>query len=206
MALLSGAGISSAAQYKIKSGDTLGEIARSHNVLLTDVIEDNPQIQNANLIYPNQIVYIDESAPKKSSNPAPQAYFATSGVKDGRISLGESEIALLARLIHSEANGESFEGKVAVGNVVLARMLDERFPNTLHDVIFAKNQFSVVSNGSINAAASNEAIKAAYEAVNRTNQGNNDMSLYFYNPSIVSQSWLESRPHTKTVGNHAFKK
>lgn len=54
---------------------------------------------------------------------------------------------LLAKIAMAEAEGEDIEGKAYVIMVVLNRMLDDRFPDTIEDVIFAPKQFSPISNG-----------------------------------------------------------
>ena len=46
---------------------------------------------------------------------------------------------LLAALIHAEARGESFNGKVAVGAVVLNRVDDPRWPDTVEAVVLSRD-------------------------------------------------------------------
>lgn len=58
-----------------------------------------------------------------------------------------SNVAALAAIIECEAGGECYEGKVAVGAVVLNRVSSSRFPNTVMGVITQKNQFSPVASG-----------------------------------------------------------
>lgn len=48
---------------------------------------------------------------------------------------------LLAKVIWVEARGESEEGQQAVAEVVLNRLVSDRFPNNLHDVIYGEGQF-----------------------------------------------------------------
>lgn len=54
----------------------------------------------------------------------------------------DDEIEMLARLLFLEARNQSIEGQRAVIEVVFNRLLSDEFPNTLHDVVYAKNQFS----------------------------------------------------------------
>ena len=55
----------------------------------------------------------------------------------------QNEIYILAQLIHGEARGESLDGMVAVGNVVMNRVLNRRyFGNTIESVVTASGQFS----------------------------------------------------------------
>ena len=119
-------------------------------------------------------------------------------------SIAKDERDLLVRLVHAEAKGEAYEGKVAVALVVLNRVEDKRFPNTIKDVIYAKNQFQPVANGSINKLADEQAEKAVMEAL--ALKGQDDQSVYFFNPKLTSDSWIRTRTVTKTIGNHLFAK
>jgi spore germination cell wall hydrolase CwlJ-like protein len=113
----------------------------------------------------------------------------------------EADINLLARLINAEAKGESFNGKVAVGNVILNRVKSSKFPNTIRDVIYQPRQFQPVSNGAINNQPSEESLKAAHESLKTNLIGN---ALYFYNPYTATDAWIRTREVTTTIGNHSF--
>ena len=63
-----------------------------------------------------------------------------------QVGFEEGDRKLLANLIYCEARGESYDGKVAVGAVVINRVLSERFPNTVVGVIYAPNQFAPVKS------------------------------------------------------------
>lgn len=54
----------------------------------------------------------------------------------------EEEIELLALLVMAEAEGECEEGQRLVIDVVLNRVDDSHFPNTIQEVVYQKNQFS----------------------------------------------------------------
>lgn len=110
---------------------------------------------------------------------------------------------LLAQLVESEAKGEPYEGKVAVAEVVLARVRSSQFPNSIEGVIYQKGQFQVVSNGSINNAPSQESINASNEALSGSNYSNG--ALFFYNPRIATDRWQDSLRTTAVIGNHTFK-
>ena len=115
----------------------------------------------------------------------------------------DEEFELLARVIHGEARGEPFIGQVAVGAVVINRVLDPYFPNTIREVIYQSNQFSCVNDGQINLKPNSSAYKAAREALNGTDPTMG--SLYFYNPRTAKfQWWFETRRKTVTIGNHVF--
>ena len=54
----------------------------------------------------------------------------------------ETDVKELANVIYHEARGESRKGQIAVGYVVLNRVKDPRFPNTVRGVIWQRKQFS----------------------------------------------------------------
>lgn len=56
----------------------------------------------------------------------------------------------MASIINCEAGAEPYQGKLAVGVVVMNRIKSRSFPNTLKKVIYQKYQFSPVRNGSLN--------------------------------------------------------
>lgn len=55
----------------------------------------------------------------------------------------EAELEALAIVIYQEAGGDacSDETRIMVGNVVMNRVADERFPNTIEEVLLAKQQY-----------------------------------------------------------------
>jgi len=65
------------------------------------------------------------------------------------ITTDEDTVRLLAALIHCEAGGESYEGQVAVGAVVMNRVRSGAYPNTIYGVIFASGQFTPAMNGKV---------------------------------------------------------
>ena len=65
-------------------------------------------------------------------------------------SSGTSDIQLMARAINGEARGEPYEGQVAVGAVILNRVKDSKFPNSISGVIYQPGAFTAVSDGQIN--------------------------------------------------------
>lgn len=82
------------------------------------------------------------AAEKANSNLA-----ANSAWRDiSQVTFEPGDRKLLANLIYCEARGESYEGKVAVGAVVINRVLSERFPNTVVGVIYAPRQFAPVTS------------------------------------------------------------
>lgn len=66
---------------------------------------------------------------------------------------------LLAALIQCEAGGESYEGQLAVGAVVMNRVRSGAYPNSVHGVIYASGQFTPAQNGKVNSVYESGRIK-----------------------------------------------
>ena len=113
-----------------------------------------------------------------------------------------SDVALLARLIHAEARGESYTGQVAVGAVVLNRVKSSSFPNTISAVIYQPYAFTCVNDGQINLSPNQTAYSAAKDAMNGWDPSYG--SLYYYNPAIATSKWIFSRKTVVTIGKHVF--
>ncbi len=80
-----------------------------------------------------------------------------------------NEVVLLAALIQAEAGGQPYDGKVAVGAVVMNRVKSGGYPNSIADVIYAPGQFGPVSNGTIGrylGGPSASCMQAAQDAIN----------------------------------------
>ncbi|WP_059173759.1 cell wall hydrolase [Bacillus sp. FJAT-27445] len=116
--------------------------------------------------------------------------------------LSNEEKDLLARLVHAEAKGEPFKGKVAVAEVVLNRVHNGQFPDTVKEVIYQKRQFDPVANGEINKPAGAEAKKAVEEAVSKEKKVTD--ALFFYNPVTAGDRWIRTRTVTAKIGRHVF--
>jgi N-acetylmuramoyl-L-alanine amidase len=111
---------------------------------------------------------------------------------------------LLARLIHAEARGESYTGQVAVGAVVLNRVKNSAFPNTISGVIYQPYAFTCVQDGQINLSPNSTSMSAAKDAMNGWDPSYG--AIYYYNPRTATSSWIFSRTTTVTIGNHVFAK
>ena len=109
---------------------------------------------------------------------------------------------LLAQLVESEATGEPYAGKVAVAEVVLNRVKDGGFPNSIEGVIYQPGQFQVVSNGRINMTPTQESINASNEALVGSNYTYG--ALYFYNAAIATNRWQDRLRTTVVIGSHTF--
>lgn len=119
-------------------------------------------------------------------------------------SSGSSDIQLMARAINGEARGEPYEGQVAVGAVILNRVKDSKFPNTISGVIYQPGAFTAVADGQINQPISegSTVYKAAQDAKNGWDPTGG--CIYYFNPQTATNKWIWSRPLVKTIGKHRF--
>ena len=119
------------------------------------------------------------------------------------VSVSDNELEMLAKIIYAEARGECYDGKVAVGAVVLNRVKSSKYPNNIRDVIFARNQFSPVLDGSYYSARPGDSeYQAAKDALNGVDPTNG--ALTFYAHESIYSRYHESLNHTATIGNHKF--
>lgn len=115
------------------------------------------------------------------------------------VEFADGDRYLLANLIYCEAGAEPYDGKVAVGSVVINRVLSSVYPDTVVGVIYQKGQFSPVASGRLALAlAEDRATQSCYDAADEamsgvTNVGN---CVYFRTP-IEGLTGIE-------IGGHIF--
>lgn len=121
----------------------------------------------------------------------------------------------LADNIYFEARGEPIEGKIAVAEVTLNRVIDDNFPNTICEVVHEggeirnRCQFSWYCDGRpeiiVNKRAWKEAfdLSLAFTKIKRTDITNGAL---FYHSTEVAPAWARRMEHTITIGDHLFYK
>lgn len=109
------------------------------------------------------------------------------------------DVAMLAAIIECEAGNQSYEGKCAVGSVVINRVADPRFANSISGVIYAPYQFSPVASGRFAIVLARGANAACTQAaVDVLNGYININALYFhvYNSAVDKGGTV--------IGDHVF--
>ncbi|AZK48956.1 cell wall hydrolase [Paenibacillus lentus] len=121
--------------------------------------------------------------------------------------LTDEELHLLHKIVMAEAEGEPYEGKVAVANVVLNRLRSANYPDTIKEVIYQKSQFSPVQNGRMDRVTPNEdSIRAVTEALHGRKEVSDD-TYYFLSLSLATDLTVaHTKSKTKEIGNHTFYK
>ena len=101
------------------------------------------------------------------------------------VSFAEGDRYLLANLIYCEAGAEPYSGQVAVGSVVMNRVLSSVYPDTVTGVIYQSGQFSPVASGRLALAlAEGRATGSCYQAADEVMGGTTNVSncVYFRTP------------------------
>lgn len=127
--------------------------------------------------------------------------------KKSGITLGKNSRKILERIVEAEAGDQNIKGRMLVANVILNRVKSKQFPNTVKGVVFARRQFSPVSNGSYFrvhvSAGTKQAVKKALQGEDASRG-----ALYFMCRSASSAgniSWFD-RDLTRlfSYGCHEF--
>ena len=172
--------------YTVASGDSLWKIGQEHGTTVDAIMSRNGLVGTT--IHPGQVLDVPEST--------------GAGDRPG-ISVADNELDLLARMIAAEAGDEPYQGKVAVGAVIVNRVKSSKFPNTLTAVMYQPGQFEPVQNGWLWRATVTQEDRAAAQAAIRGEDPTNG-ALYFFAHKKVKSGWLWSRPWKTTIGNHRF--
>lgn len=101
----------------------------------------------------------------------------------------QAELELLACVVHAEAGNQDLHGKRLVADVVFNRVMSDRFPNTITEVIYQPGQFSVVNDGALERAYT-EVTEEDFQAVEMEIDEELDYEVLFftaggYNPYCV---------------------
>ncbi|MFW5976324.1 MAG: cell wall hydrolase [Bacillota bacterium] len=175
--------------YHVKSGDTLFDLANQFNTSTGVIMALNDMETN--------IIRNEQTLKLPINNLTPREVLAET--------ISEEEVELLARAIYGEARGEPFKGQVAVGAVIVNRVISSSFPDNIYDVIYQPGQFSIVNDGQIDLTPN----KTAFDAARRALEGYDPTmgALYYYNPNTAQKKqWFSSKQLMVTIGEHVFGK
>lgn len=134
--------------------------------------------------------------------PESDAEYVSASENDQNWNNKDSDILL--RIAMAEAEGEGTEGKALVMKVVLNRVEDREFPNSVEGVVFQPGQFELVLDDGRywNVEPDAECYKALY-MVQCENWDDTEGALYFCRTG--SSPWMENNTeYLFTMGNHSF--
>lgn len=122
--------------------------------------------------------------------------------KYGNTTTSSNDVAILAKMISGEARGEPYIGQVAVGAVIMNRVKNSKFPDSVYSVCFQPGAFDAVRDGQYYSAPTSSALKAARAAISGWDPTYG--ALYYWNPATATSKWIWSRRVMLNIGRHAF--
>ncbi|MCR4715589.1 MAG: cell wall hydrolase [Lachnospiraceae bacterium] len=130
------------------------------------------------------------------------------------------ELKIMTCIIYAEAGNQSQKGRVAVGNVIINRVNDQRFPDTVKAVVYAKNQFTAVtgahyknalklynkidSSTGIIAAAMRKCKAAARTALKGKSYIKDYLFYARYDNWLAKKAVKDPDVRTMRIGDHVF--
>lgn len=117
----------------------------------------------------------------------------------------EEDLYWLARIINAESRNQPLEGQIGVGNVVMNRVDNPRYPDSIKEVIFDQScgtQFTPVENGSIYLDPSERCLAAAKLCL----EGENTVGdALFFQQAAGGDNWIANNTrHAIRIADHSF--
>ncbi len=128
------------------------------------------------------------------------------------VNYSQDDLKLLACLVHAEAGSQSYEGKLAVANVVLNRVSSPKYGGTIKSVIYQAGQFSVARSGSLSKQLTNysnyssSSQKLSIKAAKAALEGSNNIGsrLYFHAYKSAVKKGYDNKKNSVKLGDHLF--
>lgn len=120
-----------------------------------------------------------------------------------QFSITDEEIEMLKYIVEQETRGGSYKHKCIITNVILNRVEDSRFPNTVREVLLQKNQFSSIWNYYQKGREPDEKTeRAVNDVLNGRVEDESNGSLFFH--SMKSDGWFSSLSFVMEMEGHRF--
>lgn len=198
-----------AINYTVKKGDTLFKIAQAHGTTVSAIksttgLKSNALYPGQALLIPRQTATAQMATAQTLSTTASRSGSSTAQRTAASSKLSAADLELLAKAIYGEARGESYEGQVAIAAVILNRVKNPNFPNTINGVIYQPGAFTAITDGQFYLTPNDTAYKAAQDAAARWDPTGG--AIYYWNPATATNKWVWSRPIITQIGSHVFAK
>ena len=169
-------------------------------------VQDGVQVRDGMIYLPLRVVAQATGGDLSWDENARVARIRLAQAQPAMANYNKEDLDWLARVISAESRGESLEGQIAVGNVVLNRVNHEDYPDTVKDVVFDRTyavQFEPTENGTIYDQPVPSAILAAKLCLEGASVVED--CIYFFAPALSSGSWIvNNATFFKTIGCHRF--
>lgn len=124
-------------------------------------------------------------------------------IQSGDSYYDQEDLFWLSRVIYRESGNQTMEGQMAVGNVILNRIADPIFPDTVEGVLAQKNQFSTYASGVLAKTDPSQASVIAAKLVLDGGVVEETRGALFFDSGV--NSWASrNREHIATLGGHKF--
>lgn len=117
----------------------------------------------------------------------------------------QADLTLMAAIIQAEADNQPYEGKLAVGSVVMNRVKSSKFPNTVSGVVYQKNQFAPVSDGHLALILERGPNETCYKAAKQVLEGYRNVDyLFFWAVWLADERNIYDKTYGVVIGDHYF--
>ena len=147
----------------------------------------------------------EESTTEKpeTENPADNSV-SVETTNRGQIYLSPDDVNLMAAIVTLESGGESYEGQLAVANVIINRLQSGYWGSTIKDVIYAPYQFDAVNSPYLEYYLTNGAYSTSVQAVNDALAGKNNIGSFMsFRATYIVDNPDDFGSHI-IIGNHIF--
>ena len=192
----------------VESGEEWTQInfGEGEGFVATEYVEEKLELGEAVSIAEEEEMAAADSTEQAAGNQvnegqASSGQPAESAAASTALSVSSDEVYLLACMIHVESRGEPYEGQLAVANVILNRVKDPRFDDTIAEVIYAPGQFPGAHNGALDAALASGPNESCMQAAEEALAGVNNIGGYYYFNGYVDLSTVSEY---LVIGGHTF--
>ena len=169
-------------------------------------VEGGVQVVDGKMVLPLRVIASATGGSLSWDAKEALASLNVKGAQAPEASYDEEDLYWLSRIISAESQGEPLLGQIAVGTVVMNRVANQQFPDTIKDVIFDTKyavQFEPVSNGTVYNEPAQSSVLAAKMTLEGARVVGN--SLYFFAPALSQGTWIvNNRTYYTTIGGHSF--
>ena len=169
-------------------------------------LEEPVAVQNGTTMVPLSVVVkaFDAKLTWDAATGTIHVQRGSGALVNGNAYYNQDDLFWLSRVIYAEAGNQSLEGKMAVGNVVLNRVNNPIFPNTIHGVLSQRNQFTTYKGGALaNRTPTESCIIAAKLVMDGGVVEEVAEALWF--DAKCANSWAaRNKTHLVVIGGHKF--
>ena len=192
----------------VESGEEWTQInfGEGEGFVATEYVEEKLELGEAVSIAEEEEMAAADSTEQAAGNQvnegqASSGQPAESAVTSSDLSVSSDEVYLLACMVYVESGAEPYEGQLAVANVILNRVKDPRFDDTIAEVIYAPGQFPGAHNGVLDNVLYSGPSESCMRAAEESLAGVNNIGGYYYFNGYVDLSTVSEY---LVIGGHTF--